>query len=113
MFQPCHSCLAPFLGTCFLIMCQRLATELSPTQFCWCVFCHWDTNADEEEKSVLIKDSLYQVDLGFIGSLAAVPLLSCQHLSFTLSCPMELELCILMNWCLKKPSNVIKFCLGV
>lgn len=25
----------PFLGTCFLVTCQRLATELSPTQFCW------------------------------------------------------------------------------
>lgn len=27
----------PFLGTCFLMMCQRLATELNLTQFCWLV----------------------------------------------------------------------------
>lgn len=27
----------PFLGTCFLVTCQTLATELSPTQFCWFV----------------------------------------------------------------------------
>lgn len=24
----------PFLGTCCLVTCQRLATELNPTQFC-------------------------------------------------------------------------------
>lgn len=29
----------PFLSTCFLVTCQRLATELSPTQLCWFVFC--------------------------------------------------------------------------
>lgn len=30
MSQPCHIFWLPPLGTCFLMLCQRLATELSP-----------------------------------------------------------------------------------
>lgn len=94
MFQPCHSCLAPLSRHLLPRDVPKTGHRTEPhTVLLVCSF-SWGTDAeDEEEKPVLTKNSLYQVDLGFTGSWNWN--------------------CVLMNWCLKKSSNGIKFCPGV
>lgn len=68
MFQPCHSCLVPLSRHLLPHAVPKAGHRAEPHSFVGLYCFSWGMDAvDEEEKSVLVKDSLYQVDLGFTG----------------------------------------------
>lgn len=94
MFQPCHGCLAPLSRQLLPRDMPKAGHRAEPHSFVGLYYFSWGMDAvDEEEKSVLVKE----IVSGGSG----------------IHWDLELELCILMNWCLKKTSNVIKFCPAV